>query len=270
MFWAGRDPLETVREVRSLGVSHGQILIPGDVAMDGAAISDWRAATESEYFTLVTCFAAYDGEDYADAPTIERTVGFIPRDTRAAREARTIELSDFAAALGIPSIACHVGFVPEHAGDPDRTAVRDMVRRICDHAAANGQTFAMETGQEPADVLLEFLREVDRPNLKINFDPANMIMYGTGDPIEALGVLGPHVISVHAKDGVWPPAGVPRGLGSERPLGQGDVGMERFIAKLKSIGYDHPVNIERECHDPGERLRDIRAGVQLLRAIIAS
>ncbi len=113
MFWAGRDPLETVREQKSLGVSCGQLGVPGHVPMDGQAIADWRNALESEYFTLVTCFAAYNGEDYADIPTVQRTVGFIPPATRAEREARTIELSDFAAAIGVPSIACHIGFVPE-------------------------------------------------------------------------------------------------------------------------------------------------------------
>jgi len=215
----------------------------------------------------VTVFAAFSGEDYADAPTVQRTVGFIPPATRAEREARTIEISDFAAALGVPSIALHVGFVPEDATHPDYLAVRAMVRRICDHAAKHQQTFALETGQEPAHVLLSFLRDVDRPNLGINFDPANMILYGTGDPIEALGVLAPHVISVHCKDGDWPPKGVPGALGTERPLGQGSVGIGRFIAKLKEIGYKAPLNIEREVEDPEQRQADIRMAVELLRRI---
>jgi sugar phosphate isomerase/epimerase len=268
MFWAGRDSVETVREQKSLGVRCGQLGVPGNVPLDGAAIADWRNALESEYFTLVTCFAAYDGEDYADGPTVQRTVGFIPPATRAEREARTIELSDFAAAIGVPSIACHIGFVPEDPSHPDYIAVREMVRRVCDHAAANGQTFALETGQEPAKVLLEFFNDTARPNLRINFDPANMILYGSGDPIEALDILARHVVSVHAKDGDWPPAGVPGALGTEQPLGQGSVGMERFIAKLKQIGYTNPVNIEREVPDHAQRLADIRMGVELLNSII--
>lgn len=268
MFWAGRDPLETVREQKSLGVACGQLGIAGNVAMDGAAIGDWRSALESEYFTLVTCFAAYNGEDYADIPTVQRTVGFIPPATRAEREARTIELSDFAAAIGVNSIACHIGYVPENKSDADYIAVREMVRRICNHAARNGQSFALETGQEPAPVLLEFIHDVGRANLKINFDPANMILYGTGDPIEALGVLREHVTSVHAKDGDWPPSGVVGALGTEQPLGKGAVGMPRFIAKLKEIGYTNPVNIEREVPDHAQRLADIRAGVELLRGLV--
>lgn len=269
MFWAGREPRETIREVKSLGVRCGQLGVAGNLPLEGAA-AGWKAALEAEQFTLVTVFAAYTGESYADVPTVQRTVGFIPPATRAEREARTLALSDFAAAIGVNSIACHIGFVPEDAADRDYVAVREMVRRVCDHAARNRQTFALETGQEPAPVLLAFLKDVNRPNLKINFDPANMILYGTGDPIEALGVLGSQVISVHAKDGDWPPKGVPGALGTEKPLGQGSVGMDRFVAKLREIGYRNPMNIEREVEDHAQRLADIRMGVQLLERLRAS
>jgi sugar phosphate isomerase/epimerase len=154
--------------------------------------------------------------------------------------------------------------VPEDPAHPDYTAVRDMVRRVCDRAAGHSQTFALETGQEPAQVLLQFFKDVDRPNLRINFDPANMILYGTGDPIEALRMLAPHVVSVHCKDGDWPPKGVPGALGTERPLGSGSVGIERFVATLRDIGFRGPLNVEREAEDQRERLSDIRKGVQLL------
>ncbi|MEZ5357157.1 MAG: TIM barrel protein, partial [Bryobacteraceae bacterium] len=110
---------------------------------------------------------------------------------------------------------------------------------------------------------------VDRENLRINFDPANMIMYGTGDPIEALAVLAPHVVSVHAKDGTWPKPGDPRGLGGEEPLGKGDVGIERFVAKLREVGYRGPLNVEREIPDHAQQLIDIRAAVALLNRLTA-
>jgi sugar phosphate isomerase/epimerase len=266
MFWAGRDPVETLRELKALGVRCGQMGVPGEMSLEGAA-EPWKAALEAEQFQLVTVFCAFTGESYADIPTVQRTVGFIPPATRREREARTLEVSDFAAALGVGSIALHVGFVPEDKTDPDYLAVRDMVRRICDHAARHHQTFALETGQEPAPVLLRFFEDVNRPNLKINFDPANMILYGSGDPVEALDVLGRHVVSVHAKDGDWPPAGQPGALGEEKPLGKGAVGIGRFIAKLKAIGYKGTLNIEREISDAGQRLRDIREAVRLLESL---
>ncbi len=263
MFWAGRDPLETIRELKSLGARCGQLGVPGDFKLAGS-VEAWKAALDAEQFPLVTVFAAFTGEDYADIPTVERTVGFIPPATRAQREARTWAISDFAAALGAPSIALHVGFVPEDTSDPNYVAVREMVRRVCEHAASNNQTFALETGQEPAEVLLRFFDDVNRPNLRINFDPANMILYGSGDPIEALGVLGQHVVSVHAKDGDWPPKGVAGALGTERPLGQGAVGMERFVAKLKEIGYKGTLNVEREGQAPEQWRLDVRMAIELL------
>jgi sugar phosphate isomerase/epimerase len=268
MFWAGRDPLETVREVKALGVRAGQIGVPGDMPLAGAAAA-WKRALDQEDFTVVTVFCSYIGESYADVPTVQQTVGFIPPATRQEREQRTKEVSDFAAEVGVKSIACHIGFVPENRTDPAYLDVLHLVRRICDHAGKHGQTFALETGQEPADVLLTFLRDVDRKNIGINFDPANMIMYGTGDPIQALGVLAPHVISVHCKDGEWPPKGVASALGTEKPLGEGAVGMSQFMDKLKQIGYKGALNIEREIEDQEQKKVDMRNGVKLLEKLRA-
>jgi len=266
MFWAGRDPHETVRELKAWGVRCGQMGIPGDMTLAGAA-ARWKPALAEENFTVATVFAAYVGESYADIPTVARTVGFVPPATRATRELRTLAVSDFAAEIGVAGIATHIGFVPEDPSSDDYEAVRATVRRVCDHAAAHGQTFALETGQETAPVLRAFLLGADRPNLRINFDPANMILYGTGDPIAALDTLAPHVITVHCKDGDWPPQAVSGALGEEKPLGQGSVGMERFIAKLKEIGYKGPLTIEREESDPDRRRRDILMAVALLRRL---
>ena len=264
MFWAGRDSLA---EIQSLGAQCGQLGIAGGVELNAQCAAEWKQAIEAAQFPIVTVFAAYDGENYADIPTVQRTVGFIPREARAERERRTNQVVDFAAAIGAPSFACHIGFVPEDTTHPDYIAVRDMVRRIADHAGRSRLSFALETGQEPAHVLQHFLKDVDRPNVGINFDPANMILYGTGDPIEALGVLAPQVLSVHMKDGDWPPSGEPDALGTERPLGQGSVGIPRFVAKLKEIGFRGSLNIEREAENQQERLADIRQAVAYLRAL---
>jgi sugar phosphate isomerase/epimerase len=263
VFWGERDNLA---EIRSLGVRCGQLVTPGTMPLNRQTAAPWMA----DDFAILTVFAAYEGEDYADIPTVERTVGFIPPGTREARERRTYEVSEFAKILGAGGIACHIGCVPEDREHPDYVGVRDLVRRVCDRAAAHGQTFALETGQEPARILLEFLKDVDRPNLRINFDPANMILYGSGDPIDALLEVGHLVVSVHAKDGDWPPAGVAGALGKERPLGQGSVGMERFVATLREIGYTGPLNVEREVEDQQERLRDIAGGLALLRRLLGS
>jgi sugar phosphate isomerase/epimerase len=266
MFWAGRDPAATLSELMGLGVQCGQLGIPGN--LDLGCAGQWRDALAAAEFPVYTVFAAFDGEDYADVPTVQRTVGFIPAGTRAERERRMREVIGFAKIIDAPGVATHIGFVPEDAAHPDYTAVRDLVRRLCDAAATHGLTFALETGQEPADVLLRFLRDVDRPNLGINFDPANMILYGTGDPIEALKKLAGAVISVHCKDGDWPPKDRPDALGEERALGEGSVGLERFIAALREVGYHGPLAIEREASNLERRIHDIRSAVELLRRLI--
>jgi L-ribulose-5-phosphate 3-epimerase len=260
MFWAGRDNLA---ELRALGVESGQLGVGGDLPLTSAAAAEWREAIGEAKFSIPTVVCAYRGEDYTDIATVKDTVGFMPPATRAIREERTIDASDFAAALGVKSIACHVGFVPEDHTDPEYIAVRDMVRRICAHAAKHGQTFALETGQEPADTLLHFLDDAACPNLKINFDPANMILYGSGDPIEAFEKLAQHVVSVHAKDGDWPTAH--GALGRERALGQGAVGIPRFVETLKKAGYTGSINVEREIEDQAQRLVDIAMAVRMLK-----
>src|SRR5690606_17382893 len=110
----------------------------------------------------------------------------------------------------------------------------EVTRDLLDHVAANNQQLNLETGQESADHLLEFISDVQRDNLFINFDPANMILYGTGDPIEALKKVGRFVRSVHCKDAKWAaPEQRGKGWGTEVPLGDGDVGMETYLRTLK-------------------------------------
>jgi sugar phosphate isomerase/epimerase len=265
LFWATKDPSEVLQTAANFGVRCGQLGTHGD--LDLSIAPAWNKALKDANFSVGSVSVAYNGEDYADIPTVERTVGLIPPATRAERERRTYDVSDFAAAIGAKGIATHIGFVPHDANHPNYVAMRDLVRRICDHAAKHNQTFALETGQEAAPVLLHFIRDVNRPNLGINFDPANMILYGTGDPIEALGILGANVISVHCKDGDWPPKDDPKALGKERPLGAGAVGIERFLAKLKEVGYKGPLTIEREGVDRAQWLHDVPEAIRLLQSL---
>lgn len=215
---------------------------------------------------ITAVFGGFDGESYADIPTTTKTVGLVPEATRAERTQEMKEISDFAKLLGCDTVALHIGFVPER-GSEDYNNLLECTRDLLDHVAGNGQQLNLETGQETADHLLEFISDVERDNLYINFDPANMILYGTGDPIEALKKVGKYVRSVHCKDAKWAPEGERgKSWGSEVPLGEGDVGMETYLRTLKDLGYTGPLTIEREiAHDRERQKADIGHAVNLLR-----
>ncbi len=272
MFWTGGDlgvdapPHEIVESVSSLGVRCGQLGVHGDASLDAASAEAWRSALDRRDFRVVTAFTGFRGESYASIPICAETVGFVPAATRQEREARAVDVSDFAGALGIPGLATHLGCLPEDTEHPDYAAVVGLVRRLCERCERNGQTFALETGQEPAGALLEFLRSVDRPNIGINFDPANMILYGSGEPLAALEALSDHLITVHCKDGTWPETHGE--WGRETPLGEGDVGMGRYVAALRAAGYSGPLTIEREIVGEEQRA-DIRKAIALLEGLRA-
>ena len=267
MFWTGgvlgidATPDEIVESVASFGVSCGQLGVHGAADLAPDAAERWRAALDRSGLEIVTAFQSFEGESYASIPVCAQTVGYVPPATRREREQRTYAVSDFARSLGIPGVAAHIGCLPEDPSDAEHRAVLELVRRVCDHCARNGQTFALETGQEPAAALLEFLHAVDRPNVGVNFDPANMILYGSGEPMEALRTLREHVLTVHCKDGTWPET--PGEWGRETPLGDGDVGMERYVRTLREIGYAGPLVIEREIVGEEQRA-DIGRAIALL------
>lgn len=269
MFWATGNAEQDIAFVRGFGLRAGQLGFPGELSLEGA-VSDWSPALgKNPDFSIATAVCSYAGEDYADIARVQQTVGLVPNGTRAERVARTKEVAGVAAALGIHSVACHIGFVPEDRDSAEYRDLCDVVRDICDHFDRQAQSFTLETGQEPAAALLEFLHDVGRPNLKINFDPANMILYGTGDPIQAVQVLGEHVVSVHCKDGVSPATDKPGSLGEERRLGTGQVDFPAFLKTLRAVGYRGILSIEREELDAKRRSEDIQHAVELLRGLSA-
>lgn len=263
-FWAEPDVAGVVRTLKALGVRSGQLGLDGHAKLD---TGPWKEALAAEDFHIWTVFAAYEGESYADIPTVERTVGFVPEATRPAREVRTRQVIDFGAALGVKSFGCHVGCIPNSKSHPVYRPVLELVRRVADYAATYGMTFCLETGQEPAEELLSFFEDAGRPNLRINFDPANMILYGSGEPIEAFRLLRKHVVSVHGKDGEWPDPAKSGSLGTEKPLGKGSVNIPKFISTLKETGYTGPVCVESGVHGEQQRWATLKAAVELLESL---
>jgi len=160
----------------------------------------------------------------------------------------------------------HAGFLPE-PGTPDRKPFLDTLAKVSDLAKTKGVTIAFETGQETADLLRRTLDELKCPNLKVNFDPANMLLYDKGDPIRAVELLGPDIRSVHVKDANRPTT--PGQWGEEVPLGKGQASIEQFVKTLKKVGYSGALCIEREVGNQQQRLADIAHGVKFLQQCLA-
>ena len=214
--------------------------------------------------TLTAVFSGFEGESYADIPTVHRTVGLVPAETRAARTREMKEVAAFARLLGVDVVALHLGAVPDDTSDPLYREVVDVTRDVCDRCRELNQNLHLETGQESAETLVRFIGDVERDNLFVNFDPANMILYGAGEPIAALKQVGRFVKSVHMKDACW--AEKPgEEWGTEEPLGEGDVGIENYLRTLDELGYTGPLTIEREiAQEPERQKAEIGKAVTLL------
>ena len=250
---------------RELKIPTVQLHAPHKTSRTEKAAREFLDRAKDAGVALTVVFGGFEGESYADIPTTARTVGLVPEATRAERLKEMKEISDFAKFLGCNAVALHIGFVPER-GTESYNGVLAATRELLDHVARNGQHLNLETGQESAEHLLEFIADVDRDNLFINFDPANMILYGTGEPIAALKRVGSLVRSIHCKDAKWAaPAERGKSWGTEVALGDGDVGMENYLRTLKVIGYTGPLTIEREIpHDRDRQKADIGHAVRLL------
>jgi sugar phosphate isomerase/epimerase len=252
-----------------LGVPTIQLHTPSAASRTPQRAKEFLAKVTDLGMTITVVFGGFEGESYADIPTVKRTVGLVPPETRAARLKEMKEIADFTRLLGVDTVGLHIGFVPHDPADPVYGKVLAVARDLCNHCKAQGQSVNLETGQEPAETLLRFLSDTGCDNLFVNFDPANMILYGCGEPINALKKVGSYVRSVHCKDAKWA-ARPGEEWGAEVPLGQGDVNMERFLRTLKEIGYAGPLTIEREIpQDPVRQKQEIGGGLRLLEGLKA-
>ncbi len=247
--------------VRDLGVGTVHLHAPAAanrVPERARSIRDEFAAAGVE---ITVVFVGFPEDNYATVETVKASVGLVPPDLRAERLRETLLIADFARDLGVDAIGMHLGFVDPDGSSAAFAELVEITRAVCDHCAQNGQYFHLETGQETADELLHFIEIVDRSNLAVNFDPANMILYGAGNPLEALDKVGRYVRSVHCKD-----ASYERKPGQhwadDAPLGAGDVDIEAFLGKLEALGYQGPLTIERE-YAP-DQAGDIAAALRLV------
>jgi L-ribulose-5-phosphate 3-epimerase len=260
-------PEATIRAVHELGLPTCQVVCWNQALLTEDNAARLKAAAQEYNVEITTLWAGQPGRhvwDFIEGPV---TCGLTPPDTRAARVAAIKLGSDFAAWLGVPSVTTHVGFIPEVPSDPFYPGLIEAVREIALYCRERGQTFCFETGQETPITLLRAFEDVGTGNLGINLDPANLLLYGKANPVDAVDILGPYVRGVHAKDGEYPTNG--RALGEEKPLGQGRVNFPRLLARLNDFGYDGALTIEREISGP-QQIADIKEGVRLLNGWLAA
>jgi len=199
--------------------------------------------------------------NFTDGPS---TIGLVPPEYRAARVEALKKIAAFAGRIGAKALVSHCGFIPENPKDPLYEGTREAVREVTECCAAHGLEFRFETGQETPVVLLRLIEDIGASNLFINLDPANLILYGKANPIDALDIIGPYVHSLHVKDGFYPTDG--RRLGKEARVGEGRVDFPRFMARLKEIGFDGELIVEREIKEGEDKDRDIRETIERLKS----
>jgi len=258
----GKDPEAAIAKVHDLGLPTCQVYV--DEFAQGLSTRLLQALDKHqiEATSVVVGGPGREVWDFYEGPL---TIGVVPRDTRAARIARMKQASDFAKACGIPAVQSHAGFIPENPNDPLYKETVAAMRDVVEYCRRNAQNFRYETGQETPITLVRAMQDIGLDNQGVNFDLANLILYGKANPVDAIEILAPYVQGIHAKDGLWPTN--PRELGKEVPIGKGKVDFPRIIARLKQLNYQGAVTIEREVSGP-EQIEDVRAAKVYLEGLI--
>ena len=256
------DPDAAMAKVRDLGLSTAQIYVEEfHTGLDGRL----RQALEKYQIEATSLVVGGPGKEVWDFYGGPLTIGIVPRETRATRIAHIKKASDFAKQCGIAAVQTHCGFIPENPNDPIYKEAVESLREVAEYCKRNGQNLRYETGQETPITLVRTIQDVGTDNQGVNFDLANLILYGKANPVDAIDLLGPYVQGIHAKDGLWPTN--PKKLGEEVPIGKGKVDFPRIISRLKGINYRGAMTIEREVSGP-QQVEDIRAAKLYLEHLI--
>lgn len=253
------SPQESLEPIKALGLDTCQVgWGPDKTLEDGKALKD---VSDSLGMTVTTLWASLPGPakwNFVEGPS---TIGLVPPEFRAERVATLKKAAAVAGAIGVQSITTHVGFIPEFMGDPLYEGVLAALKEVAQACLDAGVEFWFETGQETPITLLRTIQDIGTDNLGINLDPANLLMYGKANPVDALDVFGQWVRGTHCKDGEYPTDG--HQLGKEKSMGEGRVNFPVFIPKLKSLGYQGHLTIEREISGP-QQVEDIKRAIAIL------
>src|SRR5437764_3492095 len=241
----GKDPDASMAKVRDLGLPTSQVFVD---ELEMELVGKLRQALEKHQIEATSLVVGGPGKEVWDFYQGPLTIGLVPRETRAARIAHIKKASDFAKQCGIQAVQTHCGFIPENPNDPVYKETIVAMKEVVGYCKNNGQNFRYETGQETPITLVRAIQDVGLDNQGVNFDLANLILYGKANPVDAIELLGPYVQGIHAKDGLFPTD--PRNLGKEVPIGKGKVDFPRIIERLKQLNYQGAVTIEREISGP--------------------
>lgn len=257
-------------KLRSMGMESCQLVCWNrKILHDDRAAEAVNAAVEKHGVHISAFWCGWEGRKVWDFYEGQLTLGLVPADYRVERTKMLMEGSDFAKKIHVTDFATHVGYMPENPYDPKYEEALAACKAVVEKCKENGQNFLFETGQETPVTLKRAIQDIEKAlgkgNVGINLDPANLIMYGKANPVDALEVFGEYVRGVHGKDGMYPTDG--HCLGAEAPLGQGKVNYPAFIAKLKEIGYEGDITIEREISGE-EQKKDILMAKEILEKLI--
>jgi len=244
---------DLLTKLASTGLTRLQIALDPIRVNAGGAWSDFAGLCARRGVTCVSGMLGTVGEDYTTLESIRRTGGVVP-DATWPETWRNIQAdAEVAQKLGLALVTFHAGFLPHEESDPSFAKLQARLRQVAGLFASKEMTVAFETGQEGADTLAAFLRRLDRPNVGVNFDPANMLLYDKGDPVAALQTLAPWLKQCHVKDAVR--TRTPGAWGEEVPVGAGQVDWKGFFRALDTARFAGNLCIEREAGT--QRVADI-------------
>lgn len=261
----GDDTAADFKKIHELGFPTCQLNCWDARRMSFETAEQVLAACEDYHVEITALWCGWPGPkawDFIDGPL---TLGLVPPAYRAERLDALLQGADFARQIGVKRLVTHVGYIPENPNDPQYREVVAALRHLVGYCREQEIHFLFETGQETPVTLLRTIDDIGLDNVGINLDPANLILYGKANPLDALDVIGQYVMGVHAKDGLYPTNG--RQLGREVPLGEGKVNFPALIARLKELGYDGALTIEREISGD-EQIRDILSAKRLLESLL--
>lgn len=260
----GNDPDAAMAKIKALGLPTCQAY--AEEFGEGLA-GKLVAALEKYGIEATSIVVGGPGKEVWDFYGGPVTIGLVPRATRAARIAQIKKASDFAKECGVPAVQTHCGFIPENPNEELYKETVAAMREVAEYCRKNGQNFRYETGQETPITLVRAIQDVGLDNQGVNFDLANLILYGKANPVDAIEILGPYVQGIHAKDGLWPTN--PKELGEEVAIGKGKVDFPKIIARLKEMKYPGAVTIEREISGP-QQMEDVRREKEYLERMIGN